>query len=227
MSGAATREALTAAGPAGLGCFTVSLLVSLYYNTILAWVLWYLLNSFQHPLPWSTCPLDLNRTGTAHCLQPGPGPRVRSWGCSPLPADAWSWRVPGPRMLCCFTEQPRALEAARETGGQRVRAGAALPESPSGEDPSPGRHLGRPPRRGHRHGSQVCSSSGFSLFHPASGRYQVVSGLEAPVSTPQAMLGAQGNGSMEGPRHGRPASLHPIQVAVVLLCARGSLAAAP
>lgn len=66
-----------------------------------------------------------------------------------------------------------------------------------------------------------------SLFHPASGRYQVVSGLEAPVSTPQAMLGAQGNGSMEGPRRGRPASLHPIQVAVVLLCARGSLAAAP
>uniref|UniRef100_A0A8D1QUX3 Transporter n=1 Tax=Sus scrofa TaxID=9823 RepID=A0A8D1QUX3_PIG len=50
-------------GGVGLGCFTVSLLVSLYYNTILAWVLWYLLNSFQHPLPWSTCPLDLNRTG--------------------------------------------------------------------------------------------------------------------------------------------------------------------
>lgn len=53
------------AGPAGLGCFTVSFLVSLYYNTVLAWVLWYLLNSFQHPLPWSACPPDLNRTGTA------------------------------------------------------------------------------------------------------------------------------------------------------------------
>ncbi|XP_069411863.1 inactive sodium-dependent neutral amino acid transporter B(0)AT3 isoform X2 [Ovis canadensis] len=47
----------------GLGCFTVSFLVSLYYNTVLTWVLWYLLNSFQHPLPWSACPLDLNRTG--------------------------------------------------------------------------------------------------------------------------------------------------------------------
>uniref|UniRef100_A0A4W2EDF3 Transporter n=1 Tax=Bos indicus x Bos taurus TaxID=30522 RepID=A0A4W2EDF3_BOBOX len=50
-------------GGMGLGCFTVSFLVSLYYNTVLTWVLWYLLNSFQHPLPWSACPLDLNRTG--------------------------------------------------------------------------------------------------------------------------------------------------------------------
>ncbi|XP_008058900.1 sodium-dependent neutral amino acid transporter B(0)AT3, partial [Carlito syrichta] len=50
-------------GGVGLGCFTVSFLVSLYYNTILAWVLWYLLNSFQHPLPWSSCPLDSNSTG--------------------------------------------------------------------------------------------------------------------------------------------------------------------
>lgn len=51
--------------PAGLGCLTVSFLVSLYYNTVLTWVLWYLLNSFQYPLPWSSCPLDLNRTGGA------------------------------------------------------------------------------------------------------------------------------------------------------------------
>nr|XP_015107084.1 inactive sodium-dependent neutral amino acid transporter B(0)AT3 isoform X2 [Vicugna pacos] len=50
-------------GGVGLGCLIVSFLVSLYYNTILTWVLWYLLNSFQHPLPWSACPLDLNRTG--------------------------------------------------------------------------------------------------------------------------------------------------------------------
>ncbi|KAM6224388.1 inactive sodium-dependent neutral amino acid transporter B(0)AT3 [Rhynchocyon petersi] len=50
-------------GGVGLGCFTVSFLVSLYYNTILTWVLWYFLNSFQYPLPWTTCPVDLNRTG--------------------------------------------------------------------------------------------------------------------------------------------------------------------
>lgn len=41
----------------------MSFLVSLYYNTILTWVFWYFLNSFQHPLPWSSCPPDLNRTG--------------------------------------------------------------------------------------------------------------------------------------------------------------------
>lgn len=57
--------------PAGLGCLSVSFLVSLYYNTVLTWVLWYLVNSFQQLLPWGTCPLDLNRTGDA-----GPGHRV-------------------------------------------------------------------------------------------------------------------------------------------------------
>ncbi|KFO38489.1 inactive sodium-dependent neutral amino acid transporter B(0)AT3 [Fukomys damarensis] len=50
-------------GGIGLGCFTVSFLVSLYYNTVLTWVLWYLLNSFQQPLPWGACPPNLNRTG--------------------------------------------------------------------------------------------------------------------------------------------------------------------
>ncbi|XP_006140192.1 inactive sodium-dependent neutral amino acid transporter B(0)AT3, partial [Tupaia chinensis] len=50
-------------GGVGLGCFSVSFLVSLYYNVVLTWVLWYFLNSFQQPLPWSSCPLDLNRTG--------------------------------------------------------------------------------------------------------------------------------------------------------------------
>ncbi|XP_042551104.1 inactive sodium-dependent neutral amino acid transporter B(0)AT3 [Dipodomys spectabilis] len=50
-------------GGVGFGCFTVSFLISLYYNTVLVWVLWFFLNSFQHPLPWSTCPPDLNRTG--------------------------------------------------------------------------------------------------------------------------------------------------------------------
>uniref|UniRef100_A0A8C4PSD9 Solute carrier family 6 member 18 n=1 Tax=Equus asinus asinus TaxID=83772 RepID=A0A8C4PSD9_EQUAS len=47
----------------GLGCFTVSSLIGIYYNTVLTWVLWYLLNSFQNPLPWSACPPDRNRTG--------------------------------------------------------------------------------------------------------------------------------------------------------------------
>lgn len=41
----------------------VSILVSLYYNTVLTWVMWYFINSFQEPLPWSVCPLNENRTG--------------------------------------------------------------------------------------------------------------------------------------------------------------------
>lgn len=42
----------------------VSFLVGMFYNTILAWVLWYFFNSFQEPLPWSQCPLNENQTGT-------------------------------------------------------------------------------------------------------------------------------------------------------------------
>lgn len=41
----------------------VSLLIGLYYNTLIAWILWYLFNSFQDPLPWTQCPLNENRTG--------------------------------------------------------------------------------------------------------------------------------------------------------------------
>uniref|UniRef100_A0AAR2KSC5 Transporter n=1 Tax=Pygocentrus nattereri TaxID=42514 RepID=A0AAR2KSC5_PYGNA len=47
----------------GLASMCVSLLVSLYYNTIIAWVLWYFFNSFQEPLPWSQCPVNANRSG--------------------------------------------------------------------------------------------------------------------------------------------------------------------
>ncbi|XP_010706909.1 sodium-dependent neutral amino acid transporter B(0)AT1 [Meleagris gallopavo] len=46
----------------GIAAMCVSFLVSLYYNTIIAWVMWYFFNSFQEPLPWSTCPLTNNRT---------------------------------------------------------------------------------------------------------------------------------------------------------------------
>ncbi|XP_048795302.1 inactive sodium-dependent neutral amino acid transporter B(0)AT3 isoform X2 [Lagopus muta] len=50
-------------GGVGVASLMVSILVSLYYNTILTWVMWYFINSFQEPLPWSTCPLNENRTG--------------------------------------------------------------------------------------------------------------------------------------------------------------------
>ncbi|XP_002187681.2 sodium-dependent neutral amino acid transporter B(0)AT3 isoform X1 [Taeniopygia guttata] len=50
-------------GGVGVGSWMVSILVSLYYNTVLTWVMWYFINSFQEPLPWSVCPLNENRTG--------------------------------------------------------------------------------------------------------------------------------------------------------------------
>ncbi|NXX79231.1 S6A18 protein, partial [Urocolius indicus] len=50
-------------GGVGAGTWMASVLVSLYYNTVLTWVMWYFINSFQEPLPWSVCPLNENRTG--------------------------------------------------------------------------------------------------------------------------------------------------------------------
>ncbi|XP_054461831.1 sodium-dependent neutral amino acid transporter B(0)AT1-like [Anoplopoma fimbria] len=47
----------------GIASMLVSLLVGLYYNTLIAWILWYLFNSFQDPLPWTQCPLNDNGTG--------------------------------------------------------------------------------------------------------------------------------------------------------------------
>lgn len=49
---------------AGIASMLVSLLVGLYYNTLIAWIMWYLFNSFQDPLPWAQCPLSENGTGT-------------------------------------------------------------------------------------------------------------------------------------------------------------------
>ncbi|XP_030004068.1 sodium-dependent neutral amino acid transporter B(0)AT1-like [Sphaeramia orbicularis] len=47
----------------GIASMCVSFLVGMYYNTIIAWVMWYFFHSFQSPLPWSQCPLNDNRTG--------------------------------------------------------------------------------------------------------------------------------------------------------------------
>lgn len=50
-------------GGVGIASMIVSFLICLFYNTILAWVLWYFFNSFQNPLPWTQCPLNENQTG--------------------------------------------------------------------------------------------------------------------------------------------------------------------
>ena len=55
----------------------VSFMVGIYYNTIIAWVMWYFFNSFQEPLPWSQCPLNANQTG-----EPWVGWWGRSWSVS-------------------------------------------------------------------------------------------------------------------------------------------------
>ncbi|KAE8282199.1 Sodium-dependent neutral amino acid transporter B(0)AT1 [Larimichthys crocea] len=46
----------------GIASMLVSLLIGLYYNTLIAWIMWYLFNSFQSPLPWAQCPLNENAT---------------------------------------------------------------------------------------------------------------------------------------------------------------------
>ncbi|WAR11799.1 S6A15-like protein [Mya arenaria] len=43
-------------GGLGLASATVAFNVALYYNTIMAWCMLYLVQSFQSPLPWSQCP---------------------------------------------------------------------------------------------------------------------------------------------------------------------------
>ncbi|KAF1569943.1 Sodium-dependent neutral amino acid transporter SLC6A17, partial [Eudyptes schlegeli] len=48
----------------GLASCLVCVFVALYYNVIIAWSLLYLARSFQHPLPWQSCPsAGPNRTG--------------------------------------------------------------------------------------------------------------------------------------------------------------------
>uniref|UniRef100_A0A6Q2ZKM1 Transporter n=1 Tax=Esox lucius TaxID=8010 RepID=A0A6Q2ZKM1_ESOLU len=60
-------------GGVGIASLVVSFCVSLFYNTIVAWVLWYLFNSFQEPLPWSQCPLNINNTGfEEECVESTP-----------------------------------------------------------------------------------------------------------------------------------------------------------
>lgn len=43
----------------GISSAVVSYIVALYYNTIIAWCLIYLLHSFESPLPWAECPTRL------------------------------------------------------------------------------------------------------------------------------------------------------------------------
>ncbi|XP_048468923.1 inactive sodium-dependent neutral amino acid transporter B(0)AT3-like [Rhincodon typus] len=50
-------------GGVGIASMLASFAVAMYYNTILAWILWYFFHSFEEPLPWKNCPLNNNGTG--------------------------------------------------------------------------------------------------------------------------------------------------------------------
>ncbi|KAI4876727.1 hypothetical protein NFI96_021071 [Prochilodus magdalenae] len=57
----------------GVASMLVSYMVGMYYNTIIAWVMWYFFNSFQDPLPWSQCPINDNKTGfVSECARSSP-----------------------------------------------------------------------------------------------------------------------------------------------------------
>uniref|UniRef100_T1J4W5 Transporter n=1 Tax=Strigamia maritima TaxID=126957 RepID=T1J4W5_STRMM len=55
-------------GGIGIGSTVISFLVGLYYNTIIAWCLYYFFNSFQGTLPWAECPL-VNGTEVEECYK--------------------------------------------------------------------------------------------------------------------------------------------------------------
>ena len=51
----------------------ISFLVSVYYNTIIAWVLYYLFESFRADVPWRDCN---NKWNTADCFEAPPSEKV-------------------------------------------------------------------------------------------------------------------------------------------------------
>ncbi|XP_060705683.1 sodium-dependent neutral amino acid transporter B(0)AT2-like [Hemiscyllium ocellatum] len=54
----------------GFASCVVCSLVSLYYNVIIAWSLFYFGHSFQYPLPWESCPTLANQTvAVTECLE--------------------------------------------------------------------------------------------------------------------------------------------------------------
>uniref|UniRef100_A0A671W8G9 Transporter n=1 Tax=Sparus aurata TaxID=8175 RepID=A0A671W8G9_SPAAU len=60
---------------AGIGYSScmVCFYVALYYNVIIAWSLFYMGNSFQYPLPWEQCPIDVTTNDTVkECASSSP-----------------------------------------------------------------------------------------------------------------------------------------------------------
>uniref|UniRef100_H2YP63 Transporter n=1 Tax=Ciona savignyi TaxID=51511 RepID=H2YP63_CIOSA len=55
-------------GGVGIASMVVCFLIALYYNMIIAWAFFYFFNSFQSPLPWSSCPTVPNVTINNHSV---------------------------------------------------------------------------------------------------------------------------------------------------------------
>ena len=65
-------------GGVGFSSVAVCFLVSLYYNVIIAWCVFYFVNSFQDPLPWSSCPTEVARIGNTTVTRSVPECNVSS-----------------------------------------------------------------------------------------------------------------------------------------------------
>nr|XP_019833860.1 PREDICTED: orphan sodium- and chloride-dependent neurotransmitter transporter NTT5-like [Bos indicus] len=59
-------------GGVGYTSFMVCIIVGLYYSVLMAWNLFYLVQSFQSPLPWLLCPLSKNSSIDSECARTSP-----------------------------------------------------------------------------------------------------------------------------------------------------------
>uniref|UniRef100_A0A8C4RA81 Transporter n=1 Tax=Eptatretus burgeri TaxID=7764 RepID=A0A8C4RA81_EPTBU len=46
----------------GYSSLVLSFFLCLYFSVIITWIVWYLLHSFEYPLPWGFCPINENHT---------------------------------------------------------------------------------------------------------------------------------------------------------------------
>ncbi|KAM9755935.1 orphan sodium- and chloride-dependent neurotransmitter transporter NTT5-like [Dama dama] len=59
-------------GGVGYTSLMVCIIVGLYYSVLMAWNLFYLVQSFQSPLPWLLCPLSQNSSVDSECARTNP-----------------------------------------------------------------------------------------------------------------------------------------------------------
>uniref|UniRef100_A0A8C2RJI8 Transporter n=1 Tax=Capra hircus TaxID=9925 RepID=A0A8C2RJI8_CAPHI len=59
-------------GGVGYTSFMVCVIVGLYYSVLMAWNLFYLVQSFQAPLPWLLCPVSKNSSIDSECARTSP-----------------------------------------------------------------------------------------------------------------------------------------------------------